>query len=183
MRIGSMRLPARQSLKNLMLLAFLGGGLLLVRIGALPFWGWCALTGVTLLARLLTHLDRYQDELLLSDQGLTRQHGSRMRQNLVESLRWEELSKVEVLARETGPAGQDLLFLLHGSGSNGVAVPGPLAQQHDLPALLERRLPGFRTDLLRTAAAATERASFTLWQAATSTAAPAAGPAATSAER
>lgn len=154
----------RELLKTLLLVAFLGGGLLLVRAGGLPFWLWCVLAAVTVFMRVVTRMDAHADALVVDAEGVTRTHGSKMRRQLTEAVRWGELAKVEVLARETGPGKQQPLFLLHGAGTNGVAVPGPLAQQHDLPGTLRQRLPGFRDDLLAQALAATETGTFTLWE-------------------
>lgn len=154
----------RDHLKTLAIVAFLGGGLLLVRMGALPFWLWCVLAALAVFMRVVTRMDAYRDELLVDAEGVKRTHGSKMRKQLTEAVPWTELAKVEVLARETGPDKQQPLFLLHGAGTNGVAVPGPLAQRHDLPGTLRQRLPGFRDDLLAQALAATEAGTFTLWE-------------------
>ena len=151
-------------LKTLALVAFLAGGLVLVRIGALPLWLWGVLTAVTVFMRYAARLDAYTEQLEIGDQGVTRRHGSRMRQQLTEAVRWDELTKVEVLARETGADKQEPLFLLHGAGTNGVAVAGALAQQHDLVGALQRRLPGFREDALAQALAASENGAFILWE-------------------
>lgn len=151
-------------LKTLALVAFLAGGLLLVRTGALPAWLWMVLTLVTIGMRLVTRLDTYTDELLLDDQGITRRHGSKVRKQLTESVRWDEIEKVEVLARETGPDKQEPLFLVHGAGSNGVAVPGALAERQGLVAALRQRLPAWREDQLAQALAAGESAAFVLWE-------------------
>ena len=154
----------RELLKTLALVAFLAGGLVLVRIGALPLWLWLVLTALTVFLRYAARMDAYTDQLEVGDAGVTRTHGSRMRKQLTEAVRWDELTKVEVLARETGPDKQEPLFLLHGAGTNGVAVPGALAQQHDLAGILRRRLPGLREDLLAQALAASDSGAFVLWE-------------------
>jgi hypothetical protein len=151
-------------LKTLALVAFLAGGLVLVRIGALPLWLWGVLTAVTVFMRYAARLDAYTEQLEIGDQGVTRRHGSRMRQQLTEAVRWDELTKVEVLARETGADKQEPLFLLHGPGTRGVAVPGALAQQHDLTGLLQRRLAGFDTAALAQALAADRSGRYVLWE-------------------
>ena len=151
-------------LKTLLLVAFLAGGLLLVRIGALPAWAWIVLTLVTIGMRILARLDAYTDELAIGEAGITRTHGSKMRKQLTEAVSWQELEKVEVLARETGPDMSEPLFLLHGQGENGVAVPGELAQEHALVARLRERLPGLREDRLAQALAASESGAFTVWE-------------------
>jgi hypothetical protein len=152
--------------KSLFLLAFLVGGLLLVRTGALPFWLWLVTAALVTLTRVLPRIDAYRDELQVGEDGVRREHGSRLRKTVVESVRWDELGSVEVRARETGPQREQMLFLLYGRAGNGVAVPGPLAQQHALAETLARRLPGWRQDLLAQATSATEPAAYTLWQAA-----------------
>jgi hypothetical protein len=153
-----------EMLKTLALVAFLAGGLVLVRIGALPLWLWGVLTVLTVFLRYAARMDAYTDELEVGDAGVTRRHGSRMRKQLVEAVRWDELTKVEVLARETGAHKQEPLFLLHGIGTNGVAVPGALAQQHDLAGILQRRLPGLHAERLAQALAASESGAFVVWE-------------------
>ena len=159
-----MRRKNAELLKTLALVAFLAGGLLLVRIGALPAWLWIVLTLVTIGMRLVARLDAYADELAIDEAGITRRHGSRMRRQLVEAVRWDELARVEVLARETGPDRQQALFLLHGVGSNGVAVPGELAERQGLVAALRQHLPGLREDSLAQALAAGEPGAYLLWE-------------------
>jgi len=159
-----MQRRARESLKTLFLVAFLAGGLLLVRAEAMPAWLWMVLTLLTIGMRVLVRLDAYHDELSVTDIGITRRHGSRVRKTTEEVVRWNELEMVEALAHETGPNNADLLFLLHGRGTNGVAVTAALAQQHGLIALLQQRLPAFRTDQLAQAQAATAKGTFVLWE-------------------
>lgn len=156
--------PSREWLKTLYLVAFLVIGLLLVHAGALPLWLWAVLSVVTVGVRVIVKLDAYQDELSVTDVGVTRRHGSRMRKTSEESVRWNDLQRVEVLTKEVGQGKSDLLLLLHGKGSSGVAIAGPLAQQHGLPELLARKLPGFRNDEWLRAQAASEAASFVLWE-------------------
>ena len=148
-----------------MLAVLVAGGLLLVQAGALPFWLWAMVAALVGGTQLLAHADRYRDQLVVSDEGIVREHGSRLRKTLTESVRWEELSRVDVLANETGAGRKDLLFLLYGGAGQGVAVPGSVARSHDLAAVLERRLPGFRTEALAEAQASAERRAWTLWQA------------------
>src|SRR5262249_29837274 len=114
-------------MKSWWLVLILGSGLLLVYEGALPWWAWALLTALAIATRVISNLDPYRDELLVSDQGLSRQHGSRLRKTSVESVRWDELIRVEVLANESGPQRKDLLFLLYGNEGNGIAIPGPVA--------------------------------------------------------
>jgi hypothetical protein len=144
--------------------ALLAGGLLLVKVGALPLWLWAALTALAVIGRLLPRLDPYRDELRVTAEGLSRQHGSRLRKTAVETVRWDDLTRVEVLSNETGPDRKDLLFLLYGGGHNGVAVPGSVARAHQLVSLLDARLEGFRKEALAEAEASTGRESWTLWE-------------------
>ncbi|GAB3651349.1 hypothetical protein [Ramlibacter alkalitolerans] len=147
-----------------MLAALVASGLLLVQAGALPFWVWAVVAALAIGTRLLAHVDRYRDELFLSEEGVSRQHGSRLRKTSTESVRWDELVKVEVLTNETGAGRKDLLLLLYGTQGSGVAVPGSVAKSHALVPALERRLPGFRTDAFAQAERSTERRSWTLWE-------------------
>jgi hypothetical protein len=122
------------------------------------------LSAGAVLLRVAARLDAYTDRLFVDADGITRRHGSRLRHELTEAVRWDELTRVEVLARETGPDKQEPLFLLHGAGTNGVAVPGALARQHGLADTLRQRLPGWREDRLAQALAATESGAFALWE-------------------
>jgi len=146
-----------------MLLVLLAAGLWLVRAGALPWWAWLGATALTIVMRVLAMLDAPVEELAVSGEGLTRRTGSPLRQRTIETVRWDELTRVEVLAHETGPQQRDPLFLLHGQGGAGVAIPGPLAERHGLVAQLRQRLGGLREQALADALAAPERARFVLW--------------------
>ena len=150
--------------RTVLLVAFLAAGLLLVRSGALSPWLWMLLTLVVIATRVIARMDAYQDELSFTDEGITRRHGSRLRKVQTESVRWDQVRRVEVLAHETGPARKDLLFLLYGTGEAGVAVPGPVAERHGLVAELRRRFPGLQEDQWAQAQAATGRAAFLLWE-------------------
>lgn len=156
--------PNTQLLKTIALVAFLAGGLLLVRAGALPLWLWFVLAVLVLIMRVVTRMDAQDDTLELGPERITRTLGSKMRRQITEAVRWDELTKVEVLARETGPDKQEPLFLLYGATDAGVAVPGPLARQHDLAGLLRQRLPGFDEGRLAQALAAADSGRYTLWE-------------------
>jgi hypothetical protein len=150
--------------RSVLLVAFLAAGLLLVRSGALSAWIWMLMTVVVIATRVIARMDAYQDELSFTDEGITRQHGSKLRKVQTESVRWDQLRRVEVLTHEIGPARKDLLFLLFGTGDAGVAVPGPVAERHGLMAQLQRRFPGLQEDQWTQAQAATGRATFLLWE-------------------
>jgi len=156
--------PVRELAKILYFVAFLAAGLLLVRSGALPVWLFVIAVVLVAGMRVLSRLDAYQDDLSVSAESITRVHGSRMRKMTEETVRWNDLERVELLAREVGPDKQDMLFVLHGTGDSGVAIAGPVADRHGLPGLLAARLPGFRQDLVQEARAATQQASFLLWE-------------------
>jgi hypothetical protein len=135
-----------------------------VQSGALPFWLWALVAALALASQLLARADRYRDELFITEDGISRQHGSKLRKTSTESVRWDELVKVEVLANEAGADRKDLLFLLYGPAEQGVAVPGDVARSHDLMGVLARKLPGLRTEALAQAQQSTERKSWTLWE-------------------
>ena len=160
----TMQPRSSEALKTLGLALFLAGGLLLVHVGALPFWLWVGLCAVAIFVRLLPRIDPYRDELLVTDQGIVRQHGSRLRRVSTESVRWDELRQVDVVTDAPGPGGKELLFLLYGAGQNGVAVPRPVAEQHGLLALLQARLPGFRNEPLEAGVTPGQPTRITLWE-------------------
>lgn len=149
---------------NLFVIVFLAGGLWLVYAGGLPFWSWGVLTLVVVGMRFLAQIDPFSEKLTVSDEGVTREHGSRAHKALEETVRWAELSRVDVLTHETGPRRRDMLFLLFGSQGEGVAVAASLAEQHGLLAQLQQRLPGFSEEQLAQARAAKAKARFTLWE-------------------
>lgn len=151
-------------LKTIALIAFLAGGLFLVRAGVLPLWAWVLLTLAVIFMRVIGRMDQYAEELSVTEQGVVRTHGSRMRRQMKESVLWDELTRVEAISQEAGPEKKDVLLLLHGAGHNGVAVRAALARQHDLAGQLRRRLPGFQDDQLAQALAASERQTFVLWK-------------------
>jgi hypothetical protein len=153
-----------QRFKSILLIAFLAGGLLLVRAGALPAWAWVLLTGLAIIIRTLSNMDRLREELLVSDESITRRLVSPLRRPTEERVRWDDLVRVLLITHETGPGRRDMLFLLYGASKSGVAVPEPVAEAHGLPAILESHLPGFRSDQLAAARAASERDTFVLWE-------------------
>ena len=154
----------RELFKTIALIAFLAGGLFLVRAGVLPLWAWSLLTLAVIAMRVIGRMDQYVEELSVSAQGVVRTHGSRMRRQMKESVHWDQLARVEAISREAGPEKTEVLFLLHGADDSGVAVRAALAQQHDLVGQLRGRLPGFLDDQLAQALAASERHTFVLWE-------------------
>jgi hypothetical protein len=152
-------------LKVALLIAFLAAGLLLVKADGLPFWGWCLLAGITLAMLYLPGFNPYLDELVVSEEGVIRRFGPKLRKKTVEKVDWHQLSKVEVVTNELGPFQEDMVFLLHGAGGAGIAVPGGLAAKHGLVAVLQQRLNGFRNKELIEAAGSVSPATFTLWEA------------------
>lgn len=151
-------------LKLALLVAFLASGLLVVWAGGFPFWVWCVLAAMTLLMLYLPRFDPYVNELVISEAGVERRHGPRLRRKSRESVRWDQLAKVVVVTNDSGPFGEDMVFLLHGAEGSGVAVPGSLAHQYGLVAVLQQRLSGFRNEQLIAASGSVEPASFTLWE-------------------
>jgi hypothetical protein len=153
-----------QRFKSILLIAFLAGGLLLVRAGALPAWAWVLLTAVAIVVRTVANMDRLRDELYINDETITRRLASPVRRPSEEKVRWDDLVRVLLITHETGPGRRDMLFLLYGKDRAGVAVPGPVADAHALAGLLESRLPGFRGDQLDAARACPQRETFVLWE-------------------
>ena len=129
----------RELFNTVALLVFLAGGLLLVGAGVLPIWAWNLAALIVIAARVITRLDRFTEELAVTDRGVTRTYGSRFRKQATESASWDEIGRVEAISHETGAQKKDALFLLYGTDKNGVAVPASLAQKHDLVGELRRR--------------------------------------------
>ena len=80
---------------------------------------------------------------------------------VVEQVAWGDLVSVSVITTGDGPAGDDVLFLLEGSGDSGVVVPQGQAPDGLLARL--QHLEGFDNDALIEAMGCTTDARFRCW--------------------
>ena len=106
----------------------------------------------------------YVDEIQITDDGITRQHGASLRARRQESVLWADLTMVEIQTTDAGPGAEDFFYLLHGSQGNGVVVSNSLAVEHHLLDELHKRLPGLDHRAVVVAAGSTDNRTFTIWQ-------------------
>lgn len=81
----------------------------------------------------------------------------------VESVRWDDLQKVEVLTNGDGPLLPDRFWLLHGSGKGGCCIPWGATGDLELLRRLQE-LPGFDNLALLKPTGSTQEALFVCWQ-------------------
>lgn len=80
----------------------------------------------------------------------------------VESVRWDDLQKVEVLTNSDGPLLPDVFWLLHGT-EKGCCIPQGAAGDVELLARLQK-LPGFNNQAFIESMGSTQEALFVCWQ-------------------
>ena len=106
----------------------------------------------------------FVDELEITNLGVTRRFGPRLRKKKEESVSWQDLNKVEILTTDAGPSSEDFFFILHGRDGKGVAISNDLAVKHGLVATLQNRLPGVDNKAIIEASGSTEVRRFLVWQ-------------------
>jgi hypothetical protein len=106
----------------------------------------------------------YVDELEINDLGVARRFGPWLRKKKEESVRWQDMTKVEILTTDAGPSSEDLFFILHGADGKGVAISNDLAVKHGLVATLQNRLPGLDNKAIIDASLCIEVRRFLVWQ-------------------
>ena len=83
---------------------------------------------------------------------------------VIESVSWDELATVAVLTTASGPAVDDVFWLLGGSGDTGVVVPSEQAPDGLIQRL--QQLPGFDNGAVVEAMYCAEDKVFPCWSAA-----------------
>jgi hypothetical protein len=79
-----------------------------------------------------------------------------------ESVRWDELTRVELITTDEGPLVEDVFWLLFGDDGKGCVLPG-MTVEGDVLARLQA-LPGFDNEALIRSVSSTENARFLLWK-------------------
>lgn len=79
----------------------------------------------------------------------------------VESVRWDDLHKVEILTTSEGPLLPDCFWILHGT-EKGCVIPQGATGQNELLDHLQA-LPGFDNRAVIEAMGSTKEATFTCW--------------------
>ena len=83
---------------------------------------------------------------------------------LVESVRWDDLERVEVLTTSDGPLLPDVFWLLHGSaGNGGCVIPQGATGDGELLKRLQE-LPRFDNKAFINAMGSTQPALFVCWE-------------------
>jgi hypothetical protein len=80
-----------------------------------------------------------------------------------ESVRWDALTKVEVMTTDDGPAADDVFWVLHGSDGAGCVIPSEAEGCDQLLARLQE-LPGFDNEAVIKAMGSTAKARFLAWK-------------------
>jgi hypothetical protein len=85
-----------------------------------------------------------------------------------ESLKWDDLQRVEILTTDAGPFAPDVFWVLHGSETGCVVPQGATGESTLLRRL--QSLPGFSNEAVMQAMASTTNQEFLCWQRTTSNA-------------
>jgi hypothetical protein len=142
---------------------FAAGSFALAFEGGMPWWAgffWVA----CFVGFLLPAQSGFVDEVEISDLGVRRRFGPRLRKKREESVFWEQLTRVEILTTDEGPYTEDFFFLLEGRDGGGVAVSNELAVKHGLVAILQRRLGALDNKAIIEASGSTQVRRFVVWQ-------------------
>jgi hypothetical protein len=126
--------------------------------------GWFWTAGFLALLLIPPGWKHYVDELEITDLGVARRFGPWLRKKKEESVRWQDLTKVEILTTDAGPRSEDFFFILHGPDGKGVAISNDLAVKHGLVATLQNRLPGLDNKAIIDASLCIEVRRFLVWQ-------------------
>lgn len=96
---------------------------------------------------------------LIDDIAITRLH----EEKILEQVRWDELSKVEIHTTDEGPFVEDVFFVLHGAQNRGCVIGQSEAYGTELLSRLQE-LPGFHNEQVIAAMGCSENARFLCWE-------------------
>ena len=82
---------------------------------------------------------------------------------IVETVRWDELERINVLTNSDGPFAPDCFWLLIGPGTTGCCIPQGATGDVKLLARMQE-LPGLNNQAFMEAMGSTQEAIFTCWQ-------------------
>lgn len=80
-----------------------------------------------------------------------------------ESLRWQDLQRVEMLTTDEGPFTDDMFWVLTRRDGSHMFIPSEFAQPFGVLERLQQ-LPGFDNEQVIAAATSVENARFLLWE-------------------
>ncbi len=82
---------------------------------------------------------------------------------LVETVRWDDLERIDILTNSDGPFAPDCFWLLIGPGITGCCVPQGATGDAELLARMQE-LPGFDNRGFMEAMGSHQEAIFTCWE-------------------
>jgi hypothetical protein len=82
---------------------------------------------------------------------------------IVETVRWDDLERIDILTNSDGPFAPDCFWLLHGPGTTGCCIPQGATGDAELLARMQQ-LPGFNNQVFIEAMGSTQEAVFTCWE-------------------
>lgn len=82
---------------------------------------------------------------------------------IVETVRWDELERINILTNGDGPFAPDCFWLLIAPGTTGCCIPQGATGDVELLARMQE-LPGFNNQVFMEAMGSHQEAIFTCWQ-------------------
>lgn len=82
---------------------------------------------------------------------------------IVETVRWDDLERIDILTNSDGPFAPDCFWLLMGPGTTGCCIPQGATGDVELLARMQE-LPGFNNQVFMEAMGSHQEAIFTCWQ-------------------
>lgn len=82
---------------------------------------------------------------------------------IIETVRWDDLERIDILTNSDGPLAPDCFWLLIGPETTGCCIPQGATGDAELLARMQQ-LPGFNNQTFIEAMASTDEAIFTCWQ-------------------
>lgn len=86
----------------------------------------------------------------------------------LQSIRWDEITRVQIRTTDEGPWAPDVIWGLHRSEGTPVIILNGATGLQELLKEMERRFPGFRDDEVIRAMGTTSNAIFVVWERASS---------------
>lgn len=81
-----------------------------------------------------------------------------------DQVRWDEVTRARLITTSAGPWGEDVFFVLEGTGGKGCVVPHDAAVRTKLFEEMQARLEGIDDRKVIEAMGSTSRATFIIWE-------------------
>ena len=120
--------------------------------------GWAA--GITVLLYVLPWLrPRRRENVQVDDTGVivVTKKGR-------DEVRWDEVTRARIITTSAGPWGEDVFFVLEGTGGRGCVVPHDAAVRTKLLQEMQARFGGIDDRKVIEAMGSTSRATFNIWE-------------------